>query len=343
MIKSPWWMTGKIETEIGPIPVVSSTIDSKDKWGHFKVRSRINRMKYTVDSGLYGLGRPDRSSPVFVSANFKLSFDILRKELAGMDAWILVLDTKGINVWCAAGKGTFGTGELVNKIVDSGLSRIVSHKKLIIPQLGAPGVAAHEVARKTGFKVVFGPVRASDIPAFMEAGMKATSEMRRVRFTLADRLLLTPIEIVGLLKPVLILGAGLFAVDLLGLEVFSIKGFFPFVGAALVGVVLVPLLLPWIPGRAFAFKGWILGIFYTVVVCVLYGHLLSAHPDWIQTLVYFLILPTLSSFLAMNFTGSSTYTSLSGVIKEMSYAMPFFFVTGFTGLTILILKAFLHF
>jgi len=45
----------------------------------------------------------------------------------------------------------------------------------------------------------------------------------------------------------------------------------------------------------------------------------------------------------MNFTGSSTYTSLSGVVKEMRFAMPFFFVTGFVGLALMILKAFIHF
>ena len=30
----------------------------------------------------------------------------------------------------------------------------------------------------------------------------------------------------------------------------------------------------------------------------------------------------LSSFIAMNFTGASTYTSLSGVVKEMKTAVP---------------------
>lgn len=325
------------------MPIVSTTLTSRDKLGHLKVRLRINRMKYTVAPGLYGVGNPDSRSQVMISANFKLSFDALRKELAGLSAWILVLDTQGINVWCAAGKGTFGTDELVRKIKESHLSRIVCHKQLILPQLGAPGVASHDVTKQTGFKVVYGPVRACDILSFFNAGMKATPEMRRVQFSMADRLLLIPIEIAGLLKPVLILGAGLFAVDLLGLEVFSFKGFLPFVGAALVGVVLVPILLPWIPGRAFAFKGWLLGLFYAFAVSVLYGHLLSANPDWTQALVYFLILPSLSSFLAMNFTGSSTYTSLSGVVKEMRLAIPFFFVTGFVGLALMILKAFVRF
>jgi CO dehydrogenase/acetyl-CoA synthase gamma subunit (corrinoid Fe-S protein) len=71
----------------------------------------------------------------------------------------LILDTKGINVWCAAGKGTFGTDELVSRISKTGLSKIILHRKLVLPQLGAPGVSAHEVTKQTGFSVVYGPVR----------------------------------------------------------------------------------------------------------------------------------------------------------------------------------------
>ena len=78
-------------------------------------------MNYTVNPGLCRVGNPDDASPALVTANYKMSFDRLRKELSGLDAWIMVLDTKGINVWCAAGKGTFGTEEAVRKIGEVGL------------------------------------------------------------------------------------------------------------------------------------------------------------------------------------------------------------------------------
>lgn len=333
------WMSGHIETQMGLIPRVSTQLNQKDKVGHLKVRLGINRMKCSISPGLFGVGNPDGQSPVLVSANYKLSFDKLRKELTGLDAWILVLDTKGINVWCAAGKGTFGTKELVKKIEEVDLSNVVSHKRLILPQLGAPGVAAHEVTKRTGFKVIYGPVRAKDIFAFLDAGMKATPEMRAVRFSLVDRLVLTPMEIVGSVKILVIAAAALFFVDLLGLHIFSWKGFLPFFGAVLIGNVLAPVLLPWTPGRAFAFKGWLLGMVFALGINILYGHLFSPTPDWKQACVYFLTLPALSSFLAMGFTGSSTYTSLSGVVKEMKIALPFILVTGFLGLAVMILTA----
>ena len=87
-----------------------------------------------------------------------------RAVMAGFWCWT----HKGINVWCAAGKGTFGTDELAERIASSGLNRVVTHRKLILPQLAGPGVAAHLVPKLAGFKVIYGPVRAKDLPAFME-------------------------------------------------------------------------------------------------------------------------------------------------------------------------------
>ncbi|MBW2172684.1 MAG: acetyl-CoA synthase subunit gamma, partial [Deltaproteobacteria bacterium] len=102
-----------MQTPAGKVPQVLSSLTPADHWGTIKARWGVGRMKYTVDPGLYALGSPDAQAPVFVTANYKMSFDRLREAVPGRDAWILVLDTEGINVWCAAGKGTFGTQELV--------------------------------------------------------------------------------------------------------------------------------------------------------------------------------------------------------------------------------------
>src|SRR5210317_512611 len=147
---------------------IDSSLKLSDRFGSLKSRFGIGRMNYSVSPGLYSIGRPGDNSPVLVSANYKMSFDHLRSKLGGLDAWILVLDTKGINVWCAAGKGTFGTEELVRRIKASGLEQVVCHRELILPQLSGPGVAAHEVKKLSGFKVFFGPIEAEDIPAFLE-------------------------------------------------------------------------------------------------------------------------------------------------------------------------------
>ena len=145
------FVVGVIDTQAGQVPCISSVLTFKDNFGAVKVRFGIGRMHYTVDPGLYALGTPGPDDPVFVSANYKLSFDRLREALPGRNGWILVLDTKGINVWCAAGKGTFGTEELLQRISSSNLEKIVNHHTLILPQLAGPGVAAFEV--KKAFRV----------------------------------------------------------------------------------------------------------------------------------------------------------------------------------------------
>lgn len=316
------WIERRIESPVGEIPVVRTRFSRQDILGKVKARFGFGRMNYKVRPGLYAVGNADPGSPVLVSANYKLSFDSLRRELAGLDAWILVLDTKGINVWCAAGKGTFGTEELVRRIEDTVLSRVVSHRVLILPQLGAPGVAAHEVTRRTHFKVIYGPVRAADIKDFLVAGMKVTPEMRLVRFKLKDRFVLTAIELTNPFKYLVIVTAVLWILSSLGLHLLSWTAWYPYLGAILIGGFLVPVLLPWIPGRAFAWKGWLLGMLWAGFVNFHQGLLPPAPNTWPLAAVHFLLLPAISAFLAMGFTGSSTYTSLSGVLKEMRYAVP---------------------
>jgi hypothetical protein len=290
-------------------------------------------MNYKVEPGLYAVGSPDGNSPVLVSANYTLTFDALRKNLSGLDCWLLILDTKGINVWCAAGKGTFGTDELINRIEAAGLSEIVTHKKLILPQLGAPGVSAHEVTRRTGFSVTYGPVRASDIAAFITAGCeatKATKEMREVKFTMWDRLVLTPMEFVQVIKVSLRLFGVLFLINLVAARPFGVGDFLAYSAAVLVGTVLTPALLPYIPGKAFAFKGWLLGAIATAYIVWRYG----------LGIGHMFALPAFSAFLAMNFTGASTYTSFSGVIKEMKFAIPAIIVSFVAGVGLILIKAF---
>ena len=141
------------------IQTVETTLTAGDRLRHWGYRWGLGRMHAAVTPGLYRVGSPDRESPVLVSANYRMSFDLLRSALAGRSAWILVLDTKGINVWCAAGKGTFGTEELIRRIYQHKLVEVVGQRRLVVPQLGAVGVAGSEVKKVTGFTVVWGPVR----------------------------------------------------------------------------------------------------------------------------------------------------------------------------------------
>jgi len=321
------FLTGNVSISNSVVPLISTNIEFNDFLGAVMVRWGINRNNYRINPGLYAVGTPDKLSDVFVTANYKLSFDALRKNLSGVSGWILVLDTKGVNVWCAAGKGTFGTKELVNRIKLTSLERIVSHKRLILPQLGATGVAAHKVKEETGFNVHYGPVRAADIKRFISEGYRADKEMRRVTFGFKDRIKLIPNDF--MYGKFYLLGALalLFLISGLSDKGISYRDFAGDGGpsilsvllAYIAGIVITPMLLPYIPGRRFSFKGFYSGALVFIILFLLK----LTGSNIFETLSWFLIITAISSFLAMNFTGSSTYTSLSGVKKEMKFSLPF--------------------
>jgi len=320
--KNESWITGALETSAGKIPTAGTRLTFRDNIGALMVRFAIRRHHYTIKPGLYAIGEPTAESPVFVSANYKLSFDGLRCALDGTDGWILVLDTKGINVWCAAGKGTFGTAEIVNRVEETELYKVVSHHKLIVPQLGAPGVSATDVAKQSGFSVLYGPVRAEDLPEFLKSNFKATPEMRRVCFTLRDRIAVIPVELVIWFKQALALAVALAllsGISRSGFSTASMPRAFGLVFAGwLTGGALVPMLLPWLPGRAFSIKG----LWAALALWATLSGLGALGGSALEIGGWGLLLIAIVSFMALNFTGTSTYTSMSGVKKEMKMAIP---------------------
>ena len=299
---------------------MGSTLSVADRLGAWKARWGINRMTFLVPAGLYAIGEPTPESPVVVTANYKMSYDLVRQALAGRSVWLLVLETFGINVWCAAGKGTFGTGELVRRMSASGVGKIVSHRRLILPILGAPGVAAHEVKKRTGFSVAYATVRAADLPEYLDNGEETTAAMRQLSFNWYDRLVLIPVEIVLVLKSVSLTAAAVYLAALLlagsGAGAWALAAY---LGAVFTGIALAPLLLPVLPGRAFAVKGAFAGGVYGAALYAVAGG--SAWSPALK-IALFLSLPAISAFYTLNFTGCTTYTSRSGVKKEMRLGIP---------------------
>ncbi|MFP7755867.1 mercury methylation corrinoid protein HgcA [Thermodesulfobacteriota bacterium B35] len=323
------FVRGTLTTPVGKVPQVRAGLNLRDRLGSWLARWNIGRMHFTVEPGLYALGRPDEHSPVLVSANYKMSFDVLRSALPGRDLWILVLDTKGINVWCAAGKGTFGTLELLDRIQASRLEEVVSHRRLIVPQLGAPGLAAHEIRRHSGFRVIYGPVMASDLPRFLDNGCRAEPGMRVKDFPLSERLVLVPVEVMQALRVGLPLILVLLAVSGLArnlaygraVEVHGLPMALAVLAGILAGTVMTPLLLPWIPGRSFSGKGVLTGL---VCFAGIFGFLRHRWPEQglMESMALLLVTLTIASWFAMAFTGATTYTSPGGVRREMLRAIP---------------------
>ncbi len=341
----PPWITGVVKTPIGNVSQAASTWDDLDRRG--EIRARISdrfRMNYMIKPGLLAVGNPTPDSPVLLSANYKLSFDILRRELADVDAWVLVLDTQGINVWCAAGKGTFGTDEIIRQIQTAGLEKLVNHRRIISPQLGAPGIKSHEVKKATGFRVKFGPIEAKDIGKYFENGEKVTAGMRQVTFDIKARTVLVPMELSMTIKNswMIILGVlvffGLMPEGILFRQAFSeglpVLGLF--LAAILTGAAMTPILLPWIPCRSFTIKGFLMGLLPVVFVHYLNGFFVTPFENVFLLGASYLLFPALSGYLAFNFTGCTTFTSPSGVTKELRILLKVYAVMALVAIVLLV-------
>ncbi len=338
------YAAGMITTVVGNIVRINSLNTFKDKFEHFKCRVSSFRNEYKIEPKLYALGNPDADSDVFVSANYKYSFDHLRRDLSGLNCWILAINTNGINVWCAAGKGTFGTGRVALAIKKSRLTEIVSHKKIILPQLGAVGVSAHEIKKQTGFTVVYGPVYSKDIKNFINSGYTANEEMRSIKFPFNERVKIAPLELIPALKP--FLWAALIVMVITGITgtgiIFSqmyefglpliILGFI----AILCGTVLVPILLPFLPFKSFAVKGMILGFIPSIIA-------IFSIPSVVLIVFSWIVFPAVSSYYSLLLTGSTTFTSPSGVEKELRKAIPLYFIALAAAIICLVLYKLIHF
>lgn len=287
------------------------------------VRQGIQRNDYKVTPGLYALGNPTEYSDVFVTANYKLSVDVFREDYKG-DGWLLVLDTHGINVWCAAGKGTFGTTELIRMIAKCRLNRLLKHKRIIVPQLGAPGVSGYQVKLKTGFDIVFGPVRCEDINDFILNGYQANKEMRKVTFNFGERMILTPLESVQSIRYSA-------ATMLLFSFVSWIAAYFTmyeakishlvlgFLMTTLIGSVAFPAVLPYLKGKSFTVKAMPLTLLWVISSLLI---LLRVEVSPVEALGIGLSGAALIEFYALNFTGATPITSYSETKEETLKVMP---------------------
>jgi len=189
-------------------------------------------------TGLREIGHPGPHSPVLVTCNFDLTIKRLKKELEGLDLWLLVAQSGGVNVWCAAGGDEFNTHSVVSAIKTSGIGRKVIHRTIILPPLSGPGVGIAAVRKATKWNARWGPVRAEDIRRYIESGLRRDEGMKRVTYTLAERL----DTALGSLFPFYFMGGLLFAM-------FSrplLSGYL-LIGA--VAFLLFFLAVDWIPGK----------------------------------------------------------------------------------------------
>ena len=139
-------------------------------------------------TGCFPIGNPGPDSPVFLTGNFHLTVLRVKRALRKMDAHLLVADSGGINVWCASTGGHLTNHSVISALKTSGVMNKVNHRRIFLPQLAASGVEGKTIFEKTGWKIIWGPVYAGDIPSFLEKSEKEIERLRCIRFPLLQRM-----------------------------------------------------------------------------------------------------------------------------------------------------------
>jgi ferredoxin len=144
-------------------------------------------LPWPTTTGLFAVGQPHRASPVILTGNYQLTVRRVRRAVRGRHLWLLVANSRGINVWCASSGGHLTTHDVISALRTSGISEKVDHRRFVLPLLSATGVETRIIAERTGWQANFGPALAKDLPAYLDKGMVPRA-MRRVPFPLANRL-----------------------------------------------------------------------------------------------------------------------------------------------------------
>lgn len=143
---------------------------------------------FSYKTGVIKIGHPDRTSPVLITGNYHLTVERVKRALKGSNVYLLIANSRGINVWCAATGGLFSNHDVISILKTSGIEKLVDHRNVILPQLAATGIERKVIKKKTGWRIIWGPVYAKDIRAFIEKKQEKTAKMREVKFPITQRI-----------------------------------------------------------------------------------------------------------------------------------------------------------
>lgn len=152
------------------------------------VQTCLRMFPFRSETGLIEIGDPGPDSPVLLTCNFRLTVERVKKTLDGMNAYLLVANSRGVNVWCAATGGLLTNHDVVSVLKTSRIAERVCHRRVVLPQLAATGIESRVVLEKTGWAVLWGPVDAEDLPDYLKDHSSKSDRMRKVRFGWPKRL-----------------------------------------------------------------------------------------------------------------------------------------------------------
>lgn len=276
------------------------------------------RRTYAVEPGLYYTGSEyDKDSPLLVTANYQLTVFLLARKLGHKNVRLLVIDTDGINVWCAAGKGTFCNDAIFEQLgrYDESLLKEGDRLRLVLPKLCFAGVDLPSL-RKAGYDAVIGPVYDKDLPAYLLTEPLEDRDTNRVVFGMRSRLFTVVPGLVQLMKYCVILLVAMWLVGQFwsySIPAVEIIGLVAGLG------VLYPVLFPYLPGKWFATKGFWLGVGICFVMSAMAaGGLISLGGLIVSSLF------TLAGgmYFGQSYSGNSAVSNMTSIRKETARLLP---------------------
>jgi len=126
------------------------------------------RKPVAVEPGVRIFGKPDENSPVMFTTNFALTYYTVASDIesAGINCYLLVIDTEGIAVDSAVAGRKLTADKVADAVKQTKIEEKVKHKKLIIP--GKAARLSGEIEELSGWQVLVGPRDSSDIPKFLQ-------------------------------------------------------------------------------------------------------------------------------------------------------------------------------
>ncbi len=278
----------------------------------------------SIIPGLYRIGTPQRSSPVIVTANYYWTVNSVYNTLCKekIDCFLLIIDSDGINVWCAAGGGHFTHTQILEAIRLFNLRDHIDHSSLILPQLSATGVD-RKVLAKAGWKPNFGPVDIGDINSFLKLYTKEP-ESSRITFNVPFRTLMgiQHAFFVGcvLFLPLLLI-LGILAVIQIPLTSFWVVVVLQLLIIGLVTNFAFIWFYPFFDFTSSFFKKGLvmatLNIFGTILLLITQGK-----TDSLFTVIFWIALTSVVSiFIVLDLAGNTPYTNHLDVESDLTLFM----------------------
>ncbi len=126
------------------------------------------RAPLQVKPGLYAIGNPGEESPVLLTTNYSLTYQLVSEDIknAGLNCYLLVVNTDGLSVVCSVAGDKLKPERIAETIKETSLEEKVNHRKLVIP--GRAARLRVKIEDETGWEVEIGPLDSREIKGFFK-------------------------------------------------------------------------------------------------------------------------------------------------------------------------------